>query len=94
MKKRLYSALGRVGNALDFPVCELISESNVCIYGRRECVFFGVGSVLLYEKEKVKLSLCEGEAVVCGKGLSLVVYNKNAAQIKGRIDSVFFAAEK
>ena len=87
--------MSRVGDALELPAGELVSESSAQLCGRRECTFFGVRKILRYAEDGVSLRLCDSKAEIAGKGLRLVVFGNGGALIKGTISGITFTeAEK
>lgn len=94
MGKRLYSFFSSLSDTLELPVTELMNESTAELTGRRECVFFGVKRICSFDGEKAVLLLCDGNSVITGERLRLVVFGGNAVRIKGNIGCISFGEGK
>ena len=94
MKKRIGKKPGRGGiagvfsRAVEFPGEMAVRTSDVTLTSNREALVSGCRRVLEYDRERVRLSLCDMEIVIAGEGLTMHAFFGNQIRVCGRITEV------
>ena len=89
-KNRIRGAIGRLMAAVDIPPVSAGLESRIEMCGRRRIAIDGCTGVNEYNREELRLTLCDGEIRICGENMLLSKYGEGRVSMEGMILSVSF----
>ena len=71
-------------------ITRLPLRSSAMLLSRREVTVSGCRRIIEYSSAKIRLSVCEGEITVEGRGLTVHTYREDELTVRGWLTGIFF----
>jgi sporulation protein YqfC len=82
--------LNKLSQALDLPPSLSSNTAHIELMGNKEAIASGIGGIILYDENIIRLKQKNGEIKFCGEDLEIKSFGTSFAVICGRIISVEF----